>query len=206
MHFATVGGTGGIADTCKLYRTLKIPVAVIADLDLIADLRKLRRVLEVMTSQEKLEHLVGMATSIVEGIKKLPPTIEPREVRSRLAELAGTSESWDGDADVALRRELSKIGSQLDRMRKLKRGGLSSFPADQRAQLAELLSQLKACGVFLVPVGELEEWLPNEKIEESKDKKWAWANAAALHLQSTEGRQGDIWDFVRKVGEYLSPR
>jgi hypothetical protein len=36
-HFVAVGGTGGVADTCRLYRRLHIPVAVVADLDLIAD-------------------------------------------------------------------------------------------------------------------------------------------------------------------------
>jgi hypothetical protein len=33
VHFAAVGGIGGVADACQLYRTLHIPVVVIADLD-----------------------------------------------------------------------------------------------------------------------------------------------------------------------------
>lgn len=33
VHFSAVGGIGGIADLAALYKTLKIPVAVIADLD-----------------------------------------------------------------------------------------------------------------------------------------------------------------------------
>ena len=47
IHFATVGGTGGIADTCNLYRTLRIPVAVVADLDVIADPEKLKKIIRV---------------------------------------------------------------------------------------------------------------------------------------------------------------
>ena len=38
IHFASVGGIGGIADTCQLYRALSIPVTVIADLDLLREL------------------------------------------------------------------------------------------------------------------------------------------------------------------------
>ncbi|TXT16467.1 MAG: hypothetical protein FD138_4754, partial [Planctomycetota bacterium] len=45
IHFSTVGGAGGIADTCGLYRTLKIPIAVIADLDVIVDCERMSRVL-----------------------------------------------------------------------------------------------------------------------------------------------------------------
>jgi hypothetical protein len=48
VHFTAVGGTGGIADTCRLYRTLKIPIAVVADLDLVADLTRLRQVVTVL--------------------------------------------------------------------------------------------------------------------------------------------------------------
>jgi hypothetical protein len=45
VHFSAVGGTGEIADTCKLYRTLNIPIAIVADLDLIADPSCLKRIL-----------------------------------------------------------------------------------------------------------------------------------------------------------------
>ena len=46
IHFAAAGGTGGIADTCQLYRVLGIPVAVVADLDLIVDAPKMKQVLK----------------------------------------------------------------------------------------------------------------------------------------------------------------
>ena len=48
IHFTTVGGIGGIADTCQLYRVLGIPVAVIADLDLLTDTAKIERILEIL--------------------------------------------------------------------------------------------------------------------------------------------------------------
>ncbi len=206
VHFSTVGGTGGIADTCKLYRTLKIPVAVIADLDIITDPTRLRRVLGVMATQDVVSDLTTRARSIMDAIKRLPPTIAPGEVRERLIKLLGTGVSWDDEGDIALRRELVQMSHQLDRMRQLKRGGLSAFPDSIGTPLCQLVTCLKKSGVFLVPVGELEEWLAHAKIQESKENKWAWANAAALYIQSQGASTGDIWDFVREVGRYLCQR
>lgn len=203
VHFATVGGVGGIADTCKLYRTLKIPVAVIADMDIINDPARLGRVLAEMTTSDVVSDLTTRARSIMEAIKSLPPTISPGEVEKRLGQLLGTGATWDDEEDIDLRRELVRISQQLDRMRHLKRGGLSAFPDSISTPLRELINSLKEHGVFLVPVGELEEWLAHADIKESKDNKWAWANAAALYIQSQGTSSGDVWDFVREVGRYL---
>jgi hypothetical protein len=204
VHFATVGGTGGIADTCKLYRTLKIPVAVIADLDVITDPSRLRRVLDVMATEDAARALTVKAAAIMDEIKKLPPTVSTAEARKKMNNLSIASEAWDGEADIEMRRELLRLTQQLDRMRRLKRGGIGALPDNVAQPLRDLVVSLKEFGVFLVPVGELEEWLAGAQIQESKENKWAWANAAALYVQSHDTEPGDVWEFVRQVGKYLS--
>lgn len=206
IHFSTVGGAGGIADTCKLYRTLKIPVAVIADLDMITDPGRLRKVLEAMTTPGLVISLTDRAKAVMEAIKKLPPTVEIEELRQLLTELMPKGKSWQDEQDIDVRKKLRRLSQQLDRMRRLKRGGLSALPKDIADSFHKLLESLKESGVFLVPVGELEEWLADANIQESKENKWAWANAAALYVQSQGATSGDIWDFVRDVGRYLSRR
>ncbi len=207
VHFTTVGGTGGIADTCKLYRTLKIPVGVIADLDIVTDPSKLQRVLGVMTEESHANELVTRARDIMDAIVALPPTIEPGAVRDRLTSLLhATGDSWQVDGDMTVRRELSRLSQQLDRMRQLKRGGVTALPDTIARPLGELLRELRTFGVFLVPVGELEEWLAHAGIKESKENKWAWANAAALYIQSQGASTGDVWEFVRDVGRHLTPK
>jgi hypothetical protein len=88
-------------------------------------------------------------------------------------------------------------------MRKLKRGGVDAFSPQIAEPLRELLISLQGYGVFLVPVGELEEWLTGTGIQASKENKWAWANEAALHIQSVGASAGDIWNFIRDVGSHL---
>lgn len=204
VHLATVGGAGGIADTCKLYRTLKIPVAVIADLDMISDPRRLRRVLEVLAPPLEVDELVEKATSVVRRIMELPPATDPSVLRQQVTALASKDQAWIEGEDIGTRRELNKIANQMDRLRRLKRGGIDAFPADIAKCLADLATSLSSFGLFVVPVGELEEWLKDAAIEESKENKWGWANAASFAIQSRGAQPGDIWDFVRDVGNYLA--
>ena len=206
IHFCTVGGAGGIADTCKLYRTLKIPVAVIADLDIITDPGRLRKVLEAMTTPDLASSITDRAKAVMDAIKKLPPTVEIKEIRQKLRGLVPEGTAWQDEQDMEVRKELVRLSQQLDRMRRLKRGGVSVLPDVIAEPFRQLLTSLEEIGVFLVPVGELEEWLVDANIRESKENKWAWANAAALYIQSRGATSGDIWDFIRNVGRYLSRR
>ena len=206
VHFAAVGGTGGVADTCRLYRTLHIPVVVVADLDLIADLNLLRRVLEAMAGKQMAESLVGKAKAAREQIRQLPPDVDPETCMRRIEEIGTMQMDWQRGDDAAIRRKLDGLSQDLNRMRRLKSGGLSCFPQAVGGPLKELVEALKGAGVFLAPVGELEGWLASEGIKSSKTNKAAWANEAAAKVQSKGPVSGDIWDFVRQVGRYLEDR
>ena len=73
VHFAQVGGTGGIASTLRLYKALRIPVGVIADIDLLTDLDKLRQVLKLMAPQERIEGTVSLAHGLHNGFEHFHP-------------------------------------------------------------------------------------------------------------------------------------
>jgi hypothetical protein len=89
-------------------------------------------------------------------------------------------------------------------MRRLKRKGVAGFPAEIATSLYELLTRLQKVGLFLVPVGEVEEWLASENLAVSKANKWAWANAAAERILQRGRQSGDIWDFMNELGCYLT--
>jgi hypothetical protein len=202
VHFVAVGGTGGVADACQLYRTLDIPVVVIADLDLLTDPPRLCRILEVMAGLEEVGQLLVQAREVMDQVRNLHPTIDPAAYRTRLAEINALPTDWRAANDRAIRTKLSSLSNDLDRMRRLKTG-ISSLPPEVAAPLGELVEALKKVGLFLVPVGELEQWLTPEQVAISRANKAAWASAAAEHIQSTGTAAGGIWDFVRDVGQHL---
>lgn len=205
IHFSTVGGTGGIADTCRLYRTLRIPVAVIADLDMLVDREKMKHVMDELVADAALRKtLLDEAKDLAEEIRNLPPTMSVHEVVNELIELQSAPMDWANNEDVALRRRIVRLAHSLDRMRRLKKQGASGFPEFLAARIRELLPKLASQGLFLVPVGELEGWLSQEKLGVSKTKKWAWANAASARILQRGRLSGDIWHFVGSVGRYLN--
>jgi hypothetical protein len=205
VHFAAVGGISGVADACQLYRTLHIPVVVIADLDLLRDLSQLCRILEVMARPDEVTQLVTQAREVMKQVRSLHPTIDPAAYRTRLAEIDALPTDWQAEDDRTIRRKLSSLSNDLDRMRRLKTG-ISFFPQGVSAPLAALVEALKKIGLFLVPVGELEQWLTSEQVAISRANKAAWANDAAEHIQSLGAAAGGIWEFVRDVGLQLDQR
>lgn len=204
VHFTTVGGVGGIGDTCNLYRTLNIPIGVIADLDLINDPERLKRILEEMTTKENALSLSNNARLILNDIRKSPPQISIQEFSEKIKLLNHVPENWDSDQDVEISKSLIKLARQLDRMRKLKSGGISEMGDPIKSKLEHLVNELCKVGIFLVPVGELEGWLRDEEINVSKKNKWAWANAASIQVHNKGPSDGDIWDFMRDVANYLT--
>ena len=205
VHFAAVGGIGGVADACQLYRTLHIPVAIIADLDLIADVSQLARILEIIADRENTTPLVEQARAAMEQIRNLPPTTDPASYRARLAEINALPSDWQTGDDREIRRKLSGLANDLDRMGRLKTG-IPSFPEDLSLKLNALGETLKKIGLFLAPVGELEQWFTPDQVRISRANKAAWASDAAEYIQSQHTTAGPIWNFVREVGQYLEQR
>lgn len=205
LHFSTVGGTGGIADTCGLYRTLKIPVAVIADLDVLVDDERMSRVLEKLIDNLELRTgLLRECREVADTVRALPPTVSPDELTQQLDEIRQHRKDWSQRDDLEIRRRLRHAAGELDRMRRLKRGGVTAYDGELGVRLKSLVSRLSEQGLFLVPVGELEEWLKTLEVGVTKTDKRAWSNAAAHAIQKAGKRAGDVWDFVASVGRYLS--
>ena len=156
VHFAAVGGTGGIADICTLYRRLDVPVAVIADLDVVADLKRLRRIVISLTSPDAAGPILDKAQLVAEEIRKCPPTVDPSLFSQKLREIGELSTVWENGDDILVHQRLRELTHGLDRMRRIKAGGVVTLPIQISAPLTELVDLLRSIGLFLVPVGELE--------------------------------------------------
>ena len=203
-HFATVGGTGGIAETARLYRTLQIPIAVVADLDMVVDFEKMTRVLQELVADERVRaRMLGACKQVAEGIRNQPPEVSPEDVAAQLKSLGNAPMNWDDGNDLELKRRLSTLARAIDRMRRLKKGGVEAYPPNVASNLRELVLELRSVGLFLVPVGELEEWLADYDVPISKSNKRGWANAAAQRIREVGRKDGDVWGFIEQVARYL---
>jgi hypothetical protein len=203
IHFAAVGGSSGIADACHLYRTLKIPIAVIADLDVLVDRERLTQVLAKLVEGTKVEQLVERAANIGNRIKLIPPTLSSDDVRERLRNVLSTEMEWSQGHDAAVRRQINEIANELDRMKRLKGGGIECLPSELQGAANDIVQELSRYGLFLVPVGELEQWLAPSEVSVSKQNKSAWANAAAAYIRRSGPQDVVVWRFIRGVARFL---
>jgi len=204
-YFAPVAGTAGIADPVQFYRSLHIPVAVIADLDLILEPPVFSRIVEKLSMKARARELETMCSALANEIAKQVPTLPETDVRSRLEVLAGSQLDWSRRDDEHLVQDLRALAASIDRKKRVKTGGIQSFSEvpSLKANLESLVSQCAEIGLFLVPVGELECWSPGlMKGVAGRDQKAKWANEFIKRLAERPEEAKDVIGFVRVVDAF----
>lgn len=204
VHFVSVGGIGGFADTCELYRQLKIPVCIMADLDLLRELDTFERIMKALASTEEARAALAKCRNIIERIKAMGPLRTEDELRVELRSIIDMDLSWANVSQLAdIKRKLSDLSVGLSLTARLKKGVESLRSEPVYPDLNALLSHCRSHGLFLVPAGELEDWVPELTAGgPSKRKKAEWANNAANKLRDAMIGTDDVWAFVRRMAEF----
>jgi hypothetical protein len=205
VHLVPVHGTGGIAEICKFYRSLRIPVAIIADLDVVTDNPKMKLFLNKLTSRDKAEAILNLCKGVEETVRKIPPTISEQSVRNELDGIKALAQSWEKRDDIPVAVKLSALRKRIDRLHELKSKGVAAFESSSvlKQQLEEIITRCRAIGIFLVPCGQLENWVPHLMQGVSKENKPEWADEAARRIKEAREKIGDIWHFVKSVAAFL---
>ena len=187
----------------KLYKALSIPVGVIADIDLLTDPDTLCQVLARVAPQKSREQIVKATQAVVKRLRGLPPVLTEDSVREKLKQLLNKEVDWDHGGDTEIRGELESISRKIARSRKLKNVDTIRLPSDLRQDIEQCLKSLREYGIFLVPVGQLEDWLPGQDLG-SRNRKAEFAVAASAWIQEHGHQQDPLWDFVGNIAEYFS--
>jgi hypothetical protein len=115
---------------------------------------------------------------------------------------------WEDRGDIALKRKLETITKKIMKGRRLQRdGGLKAYEnTPVYAPLSELVEKCHSSGLFIVPVGQLEDWVKDLMTDVDESRKPERALIAATRIKEAKTKQGDIWDFMRGVLSYLELR
>lgn len=214
IRLVSGGGTGGFAEVPTLYRSLRVPVAVIADIDFLAKDGDLRRILrELGASDDLTVSLTRRASDCISEIRKLLGENDAAIIASKLAELIESVKDGNEYWDSKLRKSLSSIQTDLDRIRPFKDMGMKLFENKKEENwvttcrmLKELLGELSEIGLFLVPCGQLESWVPVLMHGIGTGDKSKWALLAAQKIEGLGWRNDDIWSFVERIIHYLNEK
>jgi hypothetical protein len=204
VHLVAVGGASGMAEPCRFFRHLNIPVAVIADLDVIADTDQLATIIkELVNGRQDSRELIDKLRDAAQAAKALPPPITENEVKERLRALAEEPMDWTQGNDNVVRRKLLDLENTIKRVRRLKEGGIAAYVNEPgvMAKLQALVDACKSVGLFLVPVGELEDWVKELMSDHPKRSmpKTVRALIAAERIRRQGRTADDIWSFVASV-------
>jgi hypothetical protein len=204
VHFVSVGGLGGIADPCALFKSLKIPVCVAADLDVIRELGIFESILKAVAPAEVAQELLEECRRIIDAVKALGPIFDEMTTRNELADILSQTFDWsDAKQLQQIRGKLSDLSGGLSQTSRLKKGLNSLTAHGVYHDLVAFLNRCRSVGVFLVQVGELEDWVPDLVVSgPSKKRKAEWANFAANCIREEPARMDDVWDFVRQMATF----
>jgi hypothetical protein len=114
----------------------------------------------------------------------------------------------------ASRSGIGQLRGQLHKLLKpmaarLKSEGTACVSGGDKKDLENFINQLASIGVFIVPVGELECWLPTLKREAwSSKSQWLIRTFETMGDDASDSNYtkpatGDVWDFIGRARKWL---
>ncbi|GAA0587206.1 ATP-dependent nuclease [Actinomadura livida] len=157
LLFTHVGGKARIKKAIEQLRRFGVPVVALADIDLLNDARLLREIISSAGGDWdnfKISHQV--LTSALSSGKTAPKYSDLAGVVKKISK-ANANDHLPLDLAKEIREALKGESGWSN----LKKSGLQSLPGGEVFMAAKtMLDQLKELGIFVVPVGELERWVP----------------------------------------------
>ena len=168
LVFLHVNGKSRLADTADKLRKCGLPVAVVADLDLIRDPGQFRPAVELLGGT--WSDVEGAVSSVSQHVNSLVITQSAQSVLEGVKNILGSPKATEVlTTDQAQKiAELAKAGNGWVT---LKRGGVSALSGTNAySAVISLIEYAAKIGLFLVPVGELEGWVP--QVPSGNKKTW----------------------------------
>lgn len=204
VRFIPVGGVGGFRESVRLYRALGVPVAIAADFDFLFR-HELPAVLEELAAPASvISNLSKRINNFAKQVRATTPELSPDAAIKELKPLLDDASNWDDlQKEAELKSKLNKIIGRLNRLALLKSKGTDGVPAPLMGEIHAMLEELRKYGVFLVPRGELESWVPDLMKDTTKENKALWATEAARKIEECGHGDDDIWDFVKDIVAFI---
>jgi predicted ATP-dependent endonuclease of OLD family len=200
IHFAISSGTGSISGLASAYRKLDIPTVVLCDLDLIFDPTLLDRTLRSLGTKDDLNSILSTADEVAKLIAAARSKLEPEAIEN-LCKALKNLPTVDSAKRTSTANKLHEIANKIDPKAKLFEGWLGQLDDATRKKLVELIQKCENYGLFLVPVGAVEDW--KSLGLENTYAKGNWAMNAAERIQAQDVTDDEFWQYVKKSLDHL---
>jgi len=189
-----------LKDVVALLFEAKIPVGAIADIDLLNDEKNFKELVEALTGKVTSQALLETRKKIDTSVKsqdddEILDAIE-RSVNEFLEQLKKKEHELDGARGALnrIRKSATKWAVQKDK-------GIKGFEEDLQGVVNRFIGSLKTKKLFIVPVGELEKWIPLEV----KKNKWIIPALEEVYSGKTPNELKEfVKSILNKMGENVS--
>ena len=84
-----------------------------------------------------------------------------------------------------------------------KKRGLDALSEPTKTTAGNLINKVKDYGIFIVPVGTVEQWLQSLNIQQ-QGKGWLIEILSELQKYSNEDMHGDDWQFILDINKWVT--
>lgn len=200
LHFVQGGGKGELPTLARSYSRLQVPVAVIADFDILRSEADVTRVVEVLGHDfSAFEHDFRVASSALAEQAPIQSESEAlNAVEARISQIR--SRGADGSITGTDRRAISAALKDAQQWSEAKRYGVRRLRGEQRQAGDRLLDSLASIGLFIVKNGELESW--DESL--SSGQKDVWIREALEKIVSDTNSFSEAVSFMQSIESFLN--
>ena len=194
--FIHTNGKDAAKGPVQLLREAGAPVCAILDFDVLNSQQPLDGIVAALTG-------AGLPSEIEKMRQQIATSVEEMSLSDLLLALIDSAKEWlareHTDLRTARKSLVHAAKKGLSKWDKVKANGVDYFEGETRAVVEDLLSRLATLGVFVVPCGELENWID---LGMSKGQRW---NRAALDRLHTGNCPAPLQAFVTNVLTVLIP-
>lgn len=213
----------------KIYAAAGIKLAIITDIDILRNNTKetgknntgnslksnfaqliSAAITNTPNTQLNLQEIISDAESIVDSLRENPKQLLQDRIDA-LKELISDADKAHATSDEQVFNQLAKLRNDVRRL--FDQDPLSKFKKEGREVLAhreqelfdQLLKKCQSVGVFIVPVGELESWLPKKVKGSQYLHKNQWIELALKDIRNNEhDMPAPLHDFMLQLKEFLT--
>jgi len=181
-----------IKDVVRLLKDATIPVCAISDVDILNSHDNTLSLLEALRPGIDFSEALLKRQAVANLIAGRGEKEVLEELKEKVKEFFSQLQAEEHNLSGA-RGALNRLYTESTKWSAIKKKGIEGLPEGQQKTASELIDQLKANGLFVVPVGQLEGWM---ELGTTQKKKWI---VAALEALSKNKCSSSLTQFVKEI-------
>lgn len=191
--FVGAFGKHAIKKIIEPLRAANIPVCAVTDIDILNSETVFKELIESLRPSEDFSAFLQIRRNVAKSVEDMDETQVFENIKVEVQKLSENLKNNTVNL-TEVRRSLVRIHEGSGKWKIIKKNGLDEIPKDVREDAKTLLKDLKEIGLFVVPVGELESWIPLENV--------VWIEKAHELIQNDKIPES-LQSFVKEVIDYL---